>query len=70
MIEKLPFFVKALVKNKVKNSLGGRLRVFIVGAAPVNPEIADTLEKIRTKFITGVWTNRMCSTCCRKYRFL
>ena len=53
MIEKLPFFVKALVKNKVKNSLGGRLRVFIVGAAPVNPEIADTLEKLGLNSLQG-----------------
>ena len=53
MIEKLPFFVKVLVKNKVKNSLGGRLRVFIVGAAPVNPEIADTLEKLGLNSLQG-----------------
>lgn len=53
MIEKLPFFLKAIVKNKVKNTLGGRIRVFIVGAAPVNPEIADTLEKLGLNSLQG-----------------
>ncbi len=53
MIEKLPFFLKAIVKNKVKNTLGGRIRVFIVVAAPVNPEIADTLEKLGLNSLQG-----------------
>lgn len=53
MIDKLPFFLKAIVKNKVKNTLGGRIRVFIVGAAPVNPEIADTLEKLGLNSLQG-----------------
>ncbi len=53
IIEKLPFYLKTIVKNKVKNSLGGRLRVFIVGAAAVNPEIANTLEKLGLNSLQG-----------------
>lgn len=52
-IDKLPFFIKKVVKNKVKNTLGGRLRVFIVGAAAVNPEIADTFDKLGLNSLQG-----------------
>ena len=53
IIDKLPFFLKVIVKNKVKNTLGGRLRVFIVGAAAVNPETADTLDKLGLNSLQG-----------------
>lgn len=52
-IDKLPFFLKAIVKAKVKNTLGGRLRVFIVGAAAVNPEIANTFDKLGLNSLQG-----------------
>lgn len=52
-IDKLPFFIKKIVKNKVKNTLGGRLRVFIVGAASVNPEIANTFDKLGLNSLQG-----------------
>ena len=53
IIDKLPFYIKGIVKRKVKNSLGGRLRVFIVGAAAVNPEIADTFDKLGLNSLQG-----------------
>lgn len=53
LIDKLPFYLKKIVKNKVKNTLGGRLRVFIVGAAAVNPEIADTFDKLGLNSLQG-----------------
>lgn len=49
----LPFFVKKVVKSKVKNSLGGRLRVFIVGAASVNPEIAKDFDALGLNTLQG-----------------
>lgn len=52
-IDKLPIFLKTIVKTKVKNTLGGRLRVFIVGAAAVNPEIADTFDKLGLNSLQG-----------------
>ena len=52
-IEKLPYLIKKIVKNKVKNTLGGRLRVFIVGAASVNPEIANTFDKLGLNSLQG-----------------
>ena len=53
IIDKLPFYLKSIVKRKVKNTLGGRLRVFIVGAAAVNPEIADTFDKLGLNSLQG-----------------
>ena len=52
-IDKLPFILRKIVSRKVKNTLGGRLRVFIVGAAAVNPEIADTFDKLGLNSLQG-----------------
>lgn len=53
IIDKLPFYLKGIVKSKVKNTLGGRLRVFIVGAAAVNPEIANMFNKLGLNSLQG-----------------
>lgn len=49
----LPFYVKKMVKNKVKNTLGGRLRVFIVGAAAANPEIVADFKNLKLMTLQG-----------------
>ena len=49
----LPFFMKKIVKNKVKNTLGGRLRVFIVGAASVNPDIISDFRSLSLNTLQG-----------------
>ncbi len=49
----LPFYMKPIVKSKVKNSLGGRLRVFIVGAAAMNPAIIDDFEDLGLRTLQG-----------------
>ena len=51
--ENLPFIIKKVVRNKVKNTLGGRLRVFIVGAASVNPTIIYDFEKLGLLTLQG-----------------
>ena len=51
--DNLPFFIKKIVKNKVKNTLGGRLRVFIVGAATANPEILSDFRKLNLNTLQG-----------------
>lgn len=53
IVDKLPFYLKGIVKSKVRNTLGGRLRVFIVGAAAVNPEIADMFDKLGLNSLQG-----------------
>lgn len=42
MINGLPALVRFVVKRKVKKSLGGRLRLLIVGAAPIKQETIET----------------------------
>ncbi len=49
----LPFFIKKIVRNKVKNTLGGRLRVFIVGAASVNPSVASDFRNMNLNVLQG-----------------
>ena len=49
----LPFFIKKVVKNKVKNTLGGRLRVFIVGAAAANPDIVSDFRALKLNTLQG-----------------
>ncbi len=49
----LPFFLKKIVRTKVKNTLGGRLRVFIVGAASVNPNILSDFRDLKLNTLQG-----------------
>lgn len=49
----LPFFIKKIVKTKVKNTLGGRLRVFIVGAAAANPNIVADFRDLKLNTLQG-----------------
>ncbi|MDR0978421.1 MAG: AMP-binding protein, partial [Lachnospiraceae bacterium] len=49
LIGKLPGIIKLVVKRKVKNTLGGRMRAFIVGAAPLNPAIVTSFGKLGIK---------------------
>lgn len=51
----LPFLLKKIVKTKVKNTLGGRLRVFIVGAAAANPNIISDFKNLNLKTLQGYW---------------
>lgn len=49
----LPFYLKKIVRNKVKNTLGGRLRVFIVGAAAANPDIVADFKSLKLMTLQG-----------------
>lgn len=51
--DNLPFFLKKIVQTKVKNTLGGRLRVFIVGAAAANPEIVSDFKNLNLLTLQG-----------------
>ena len=50
---KLPFFLKHIVKSKIKNALGGRIRVFIVGAAAMNPDVSTDFENLGLPILQG-----------------
>ena len=49
----LPFYLKKIVRTKVKNTLGGRLRVFIVGAAAANPDLVADFKDLRLLTLQG-----------------
>ena len=49
----LPAILKKIVRTKVKNTLGGRLRVFIVGAASVNPNIVADFRNLKLNTLQG-----------------
>ncbi|MGN1269629.1 MAG: AMP-dependent synthetase/ligase [Clostridia bacterium] len=49
----LPFFMKSIVRSKVKKTLGGRLRVFIVGAAAANPNIISDFRDLKLNTLQG-----------------
>ena len=49
----LPLFFKKIVRAKVKNTLGGRLRVFIVGAASANPNIISDFRDLKLNTLQG-----------------
>lgn len=49
----LPFFMKAIVKRKIKKNLGGKLRVFIVGAAAANPIIVSDFRALDLNTLQG-----------------
>ena len=51
--DNLPLIMKKIVKTKVKNTLGGRLRVFIVGAASANPSILSDFRKLKLNTLQG-----------------
>lgn len=53
ILDNLPFFMKPIVKHKIKKSLGGKLHTFIVGAAAVNPEIVSDFFKFGIRVLQG-----------------
>lgn len=53
IIENIPFYLKVIVKRKIKKSLGGRIKTFIVGAAAIKPEIVENFSKLGIKVLQG-----------------
>lgn len=49
----LPFYLKPIVKSKIKKGLGNHVRVFIVGAAAMNPEISTDFENLGLPILQG-----------------
>ncbi len=53
ILDNLPFFIKPIVKHKVRQSLGGKLHTFIVGAAAINPDIVADFFKLGIRVLQG-----------------
>lgn len=52
-IDAMPGFLRVIVKNKIKKSLGGNIKTFIVGAAAINPNIIESFYKFGFKALQG-----------------
>lgn len=53
IIDNLPFYLKVIVKRKVKKSLGGKIKTFIVGAAAIKPDLVEAFFKLGIKVLQG-----------------
>ena len=53
LLHRLPFYIKFIVKRKVKASLGGKLDMLIVGAAATKPEVVKAFCQLGIKTYEG-----------------
>jgi long-chain acyl-CoA synthetase len=53
VMDNLPFFLKPIVKSKIKKSLGGKMKTFIVGAAAINGDVIESFFKFGMKALQG-----------------
>ena len=53
LLKSLPFYILLVIKRKIKNSLGGRMHTFIVGAAGIDKEIIDRLGIMGVRVLQG-----------------
>lgn len=53
IMDNLPFYLKGIVKKKVKKSLGGKIKTFIVGAAAIKPDLVEAFFKLGIKVLQG-----------------
>lgn len=53
LLENLPFYVRIVIKRKVKNSLGGRMHTFIVGAAGIDKNIIEQFGMLGVRVLQG-----------------
>lgn len=59
----LPFIGKAIYKKigeKLKAAFGGRIRVFIMGGAALNPEVDKCFKRIRIPYTVGYGMTEAC----------
>lgn len=52
-IDNMPAILRFFVKRKVKKSLGGNIKTFIVGAAAIDPKIIESYFKLGFKALQG-----------------
>ncbi len=52
-MKKLPFFVRGIIKKKVRAKLGGQLRLFIVGAAALDPQLVHDFNALGIRTLQG-----------------
>lgn len=50
---KTPFIIRTVIKKKVKKTLGGKLRMFIVGAADLDTSLVDDFSALGVRTLQG-----------------
>lgn len=53
VMDSVPFFMKPIIKKKIRASLGGNLRKIIVGASATSPELLESFEKFGITVLSG-----------------
>ena len=53
VMDNIPLILRPIVKYKIKKSLGGNMKTFIVGAASLNPTIVESFFKLGIKVLQG-----------------
>lgn len=53
IIDAIPFFLRGIVKGKIKKTFGGKLNTFIVGAAAMDPEVSYSIDKFGMRVLQG-----------------
>ena len=53
IMDKVPFFMRPIIKNKIKKSFGGNLKEIIVGASPISAELITSLNKFGLTVLNG-----------------
>ncbi len=52
-LKKLPFFMRNIIQSKVRKTLGGNLRLFIVGAAELDTSLVDDFTALGIRTLQG-----------------
>ncbi len=52
-LPQIPFIIRSVIKKKVKKTLGGKLRLFIVGAADLDVSIVDDFTALGIRTLQG-----------------
>lgn len=52
-LSKVPFLIRAVIRSKVKKSLGGKLRLFIVGAAELDTSLVEDFSALGIRTLQG-----------------
>lgn len=52
-LAKLPFFLRGVIKSKVRKTLGGKLRLFIVGAAELDVSLVEDFTALGIRTLQG-----------------
>lgn len=52
-LSEMPFYLRTIIKSAVRSTLGGRLRLFIVGAADLDTTLIDDFEALGIKTYQG-----------------